>query len=139
VSFPQAVRSALSKYATFSGRARRSEFWWFYLFMLLVWFAAAFVDAALGAVDGNTAYGIVMVVAMLALLMPYLAVGVRRLHDIGRPGWLLLIGLIPVIGSIVLLIFFVTRGEQSVNKWGEPLEYQDLARTSIDGGLDPQP
>ena len=102
MSFPDAVRHVLSHYADFSGRARRSEYWWFALFNLLVSLAAQLVDNSF-----NTAPLFELLVT-LGLLVPALAVGVRRLHDTGRSGWWLLIGLIPLIGAIVLIIWFVS-------------------------------
>ncbi|RLV61655.1 DUF805 domain-containing protein [Parashewanella curva] len=90
----------LKKYADFSGRARRQEYWMFILFYLIFYVVLAVVDGLMGT-------WILTTVLSLGLLVPSLAVGARRLHDTGRSGWWLLIGLIPLIGSIVLLIFFV--------------------------------
>ena len=118
MSFPQAVRSVLSNYATFSGRARRSEFWWFYLFTVLVVIVTSILDAALGTRTNMAGYGIITIIAELALLLPSLAVGVRRLHDTGRSGWWLLIALIPVVGTIILIVFFVLDSQQGANKYG---------------------
>ena len=103
--FPDAVKICLSKYADFSGRARRSEYWWFVLFNVLVSIVASILDSIVGTKSGGT--GLFGVIAALALLLPGLAVGARRLHDTGRTGWWLLIGLIPCIGFIVLIVFFV--------------------------------
>ena len=119
MSFGQAVRTVFSKYATFSGRARRSEYWWWYLFVTLVFVAAAILDAATGLNYGDTSYGggWISSFAGLALLLPNLAVGVRRLHDTGRTGWWLLIGLVPFVGVIVLLYFFILDSEND-NQYG---------------------
>lgn len=119
MSFGQAVRTVFSKYATFSGRARRSEYWWWYLFVTLVFVAAGILDAATGLNYGDASYGggWLSSIAGLALLLPNLAVGVRRLHDTGRTGWWLLIGLIPFIGVIVLLYFFILDSEND-NQYG---------------------
>jgi uncharacterized membrane protein YhaH (DUF805 family) len=105
MSFADAVRTCLNKYADFSGRARRSEYWWFFLFNVLVSIVASIIDAIIGTRSGN--FGLVEGIAGLALLLPGLAVGARRLHDTTRSGWWLLIGLIPIIGAIILIIFFV--------------------------------
>ena len=99
MSFTEAISDAFSKYATFSGRSSRSAYWWFYLFGVLVLVAALIIDYALGT------GGIIYALAALALLLPNLAVLVRRLHDAGHSAWWLLIGLIPLIGAIVLLVF----------------------------------
>jgi uncharacterized membrane protein YhaH (DUF805 family) len=112
MQFQDAVRVVLQqKYATFDGRARRSEFWWFALFSFAVGVAASLLDSALGS--GRLINGLVS----LALLVPSLAVGARRLHDTGRSGWWQLIGIIPVIGWIVLIVWFVQDSQQD-NQYG---------------------
>jgi uncharacterized membrane protein YhaH (DUF805 family) len=105
MAFQDAVKICLSKYADFSGRARRSEYWWFFLFQVLVSIVASIIDAILGTRSGS--FGVVEGIASLALLLPGLAVGARRLHDTSKSGWWLLIALIPCVGFIVLLVFFV--------------------------------
>ena len=105
MTFTQAVRSVLSKYATFSGRARRSEYWWFYLFTILVSVATSIVDAVLGAAFDNE-IGIVSTIASLALLLPSLAVTARRLHDTGRTGWWMLFPVVAIFATVV--VAFVT-------------------------------
>jgi uncharacterized membrane protein YhaH (DUF805 family) len=106
MTFPQSVRSVLSSYATFSGRARRSEYWWFYLFTVLVTVAAAVVDGVLGMSFSNDV-GIVGLIASLALLLPSLAVTARRLHDTGRTGWWMLLPLIPMVATVGLVVVVV--------------------------------
>jgi uncharacterized membrane protein YhaH (DUF805 family) len=112
VSFTDAIRDAFSKYVTFIGRSSRSAYWWFYLFNLIVVIVAYALDVALGT--GGILYGL----SALALLLPNLAVSVRRLHDTGRSGWWLLIALIPLIGAIVLLVFFV-QDSDGPNQYGQ--------------------
>ena len=109
----------LKKYADFSGRASRSEYWWFYLLIIIAYVVAMIVDSVIGTDQALGPYGIVMAMLMLALLIPSLAAGVRRLHDTERSGWWLLIVLIPLIGVIVLLVFFVSGGTAGANKYGE--------------------
>ena len=111
MSFTEAVRDAFSKYATFSGRSSRSAYWWFYLFNILILIAALLVDLALGT--SGIIYGLVG----LGLLLPNLAVAARRLHDSGHSAWWLLIGILPLIGAIVLLVFTLQRSEPP-NQWG---------------------
>ena len=111
MSFFDAIRAALSKYATFSGRSRRSEYWWFALFNLVVSLVAGAVD---GALDINAA----ALVLSLALLLPNLALLVRRLHDTSRSGWWVLIGLVPLVGFIVLIVFAVQDSQAGVNSYG---------------------
>jgi len=110
MSFSQAVSSVLlNKYATFSGRARRSEYWWWYLFVVIVYLVAAVIDNAAGFTYSDTTAGggWLATFAAIVLLVPNLAVSVRRLHDTSRSGWWLLVGLVPFIGWLVLLYFFV--------------------------------
>ena len=113
MSFDDAIRSVFSQYVGFTGRARRSEFWYWTLFQIILGIIASILDRA--AFDRNN--GAFSAVVGLALLLPSLAVAVRRLHDSGRTGWWLLIGLIPVIGTIVLIIFYV-QDSQGDNKYG---------------------
>jgi uncharacterized membrane protein YhaH (DUF805 family) len=113
MSFADAIRSVFSQYVGFTGRARRSEFWYWTLFQIILGVIASILDRAV--FDRNN--GAFSVVVGLALLLPSLAVAVRRLHDSGRTGWWLLIGLIPVIGTIVLIIFYV-QDSQGDNKYG---------------------
>jgi uncharacterized membrane protein YhaH (DUF805 family) len=101
MTFMQAVRSVLSKYATFSGRARRAEYWWFYLLTILVALATSLVDAALNTAFNNE-IGIVGTITSLALLLPSLAVTARRLHDTGRTGWWMLLPVVPLIATLVV-------------------------------------
>ena len=108
----------LKKYATFSGRAQRAEYWWFYLISTLIIIGLSLIDQATGTLDEETGVGLLNSLYSLAILIPSIAVGVRRLHDTGRSGWWLLIGLIPVIGSIVLIVFFVLDSEPGDNAYG---------------------
>lgn len=109
---------ALKKYATFSGRSQRSEYWFFFLFYLLIVFVLAMLDVLVGTYSESGELGLFSGAFVLAMLIPSLAVGVRRLHDIGRTGWWLLIGLVPIIGTIVLLVFAVTDSEPGTNAYG---------------------
>lgn len=119
MTFGDAVRSVLTQYAGFSGRARRSEYWYFFLFNFVVSMVASVVDAALHSV-------VLGLIVTLGLILPTLAVGVRRLHDIGRSGWWLLIGLIPLVGAIVLIVFACTDSEPGPNRFG-PSVKDDVA------------
>lgn len=102
----------LKKYAVFSGRARRTEYWMFFLFNFIISFVLAFIE---GIVGGP---GIIGLLYSLAVLIPGIAVSVRRLHDTNRSGWWLLIGLVPLIGAIVLLVFMVQDSQQGDNHYG---------------------
>ena len=97
----------LRKYVEFSGRAKRREYWIFFLINLVISIILSFIDRMLGFSSMDTGIGLLSGVYALAVFLPSLAVTVRRLHDTGRTGWWVLIGLIPFIGWIVLLIFMV--------------------------------
>ena len=124
MTFTQSVRTVFSNYVNFSGRATRPEFWWWTLFVFILSLVLQIVDGAviaplLGfrpfAPEAGDPLGMV---AALALLLPSLAVGVRRLHDIGRSGWWLLIALIPIIGLLVLIYWHVQPSEDGANRFG---------------------
>jgi uncharacterized membrane protein YhaH (DUF805 family) len=109
----------LRRYAEFSGRSRRKEYWMFTLMLAILNFVIGIVESTMGlAGTVGGLYGPLSLLVMLAILVPYLAVGARRLHDTGRSGWWLLIGLIPIVGAIVLLIFFVLEGTKGPNEYG---------------------
>jgi uncharacterized membrane protein YhaH (DUF805 family) len=108
----------LKKYADFTGRAPRAEYWWFVLFTIIGQIVALSLDSILGMSQTVGPYGPILCLYALALLIPSIAVGARRLHDTDRSGWWLLIGLIPLIGAIVLLVFFVTEGTKGDNPYG---------------------
>ncbi len=116
MSFPDAVKVCLSKYVDFSGRARRSEYWWFVVFDLIVSIVASIIDAIIGTRSGS--FGLIEGLAALALLLPGLAVGARRLHDVGKTGWLQLLGIIPVIGALILIFGFFIRDSEPDNAYG---------------------
>ena len=109
----------LQNYATFSGRARRSEYWYFVLFNMIFAIVAVVLDNVFGTAIEGVGYGLIYGLYVLAVLLPGLAVAVRRLHDVGKSGWMFLIGLIPLIGPIWLLVLFCTDSQQGSNKWGE--------------------
>ncbi len=108
----------LKKYAVFSGRARRKEYWFFVLFNILISIALSMIDGVLGTTNADTGTGILGGIYSLAVLIPSIAVLVRRLHDTDRSGWWALIGLIPIIGWIVLLVFMVQDSHPGQNQYG---------------------
>ena len=109
---------ALKKYAVFSGRSRRKEYWYFVLFNIIVAIVLAGIDAVLGTFSPSANIGLLSGIYCLAILIPSLAVTVRRLHDIGRSGWWIFINLIPLIGGIVLLVFALSEGTPGYNQYG---------------------
>ena len=115
--FAESVKSCLNGYVKFDGRAPRSECWWFGVFNLLVGALAICVDLSISAIYEIP--GIVFSLAGLALLLPNLAVCVRRLHDLNKSGWWVLLFFIPIIGHIILIVWFATRGTVGANSFGE--------------------
>jgi len=109
----------LRKYAVFSGRARRKEYWLFVLFNIIISIALTVIDTMTGTFSKEASAGLLSGIYTLAVLIPGIAVAVRRLHDIDRSGWWLLIILIPVIGAIVLLVFMVQNSKPGENRFGE--------------------
>ena len=126
MEFLEAVKSVFGNYANFSGRARRSEYWFFYLFNLLAVFIFMILGAILGGIfgGGSGAAGgaffgyIFYFLYALAALIPSLAVTVRRLHDTNRSGWNILWCLLPIVGGIVLLVFMVSDSYPGDNQYG---------------------
>lgn len=123
LSFTDAVRQVFNKYATFKGRARRSEYWWFILFYCLVLIAAAVLDNLFGITIERTFYGAIYCIAALVLFLPNLTVTVRRLHDINKSGWNILWGFIPLIGAILLLVWCCQDSKAEANQYGESPKY----------------
>lgn len=103
----------LKKYAVFEGRSRRSEYWYFVLFNFIISIFLAVVDGMLGT------FGLLQGIYCLAVLIPGLAVSVRRLHDTGRSGWWLLIAFVPIIGAIALIVFMALDGTPGENEFGQ--------------------
>jgi uncharacterized membrane protein YhaH (DUF805 family) len=108
----------LKKYAVFHGRARRKEYWFFGLWNILITMALAVVDEIIGSVSAEADIGLLSGLYTLGVLIPGIAVSVRRLHDTDRTGWWLLIYLIPVIGALVFLVFMVQDGKPGENHYG---------------------
>lgn len=104
--------AVLKNYAGFSGRARRTEYWMFLLFNMIIALVLGVVDGLFGSP------GVLGTIYSLAVFIPSIAVSMRRLHDTGRSGWWMLIGFVPLIGAIVLLIFFAQDSMQGDNQYG---------------------
>ncbi len=107
MDFVTAFKTCFAKFADFSGRASRSEYWWFVLAYVIV------------AIVTSLIHEYVYILAVLVFLIPMISAGVRRLHDIGKTGWLILLGLIPLVG-LVLLYFMVQPTQPQANEYGEP-------------------
>lgn len=121
MDFMTSVNTCISKFADFTGRAQRSELWWFFLATTIVSIILTILDTAL--FSGLAAQiGVLSTIFSLAVLIPSLSVGARRLHDVGRSGWWQLLILIPLLGWAVLLYFFATKGTDGDNAFGaDPL------------------
>lgn len=129
IGFLGAVKRAFQKYAVFSGRASRGEYWWFTLFTFLAFLVLGIPAGALGtatSTDGGQTPGpagvpflILLIVFYLGILVPSLAITVRRLHDAGYSGWLVLLNLVPV-GGLVVLIFTLLPTTPAAAKYGPP-------------------
>lgn len=107
MTFEESTRVCLTKYATFEGRASRSELWWFVLFLVLVSIACGIFSDKVSAVF------------TIATLLPAIAVGTRRLHDTDKSGWMQLIGLIPIVGWILVIVWLCQAGKEP-NRFGPP-------------------
>jgi len=105
-------------YASFGGRAGRKEFWHYFLMYMLIVMVLTVIDAIIGRLDTKAGVGLLSGIFALVTLLPGLGVGIRRLHDIGRTGWWLLISVVPFVGAIVLLVFAATKGDAAANHFG---------------------
>lgn len=112
MTFVEAITTCFSKYIDFSGRATRSEYWWFILFIFITMFVAGMI------VQQNMSLNWIILALDLLFFLPSLAVAVRRLHDIDRSGWFILIGLIPIIGLLILIYWYVQPSTPGSNRFG---------------------
>lgn len=126
MNMQEAVRSAFGKYVTFSGRARRAEYWWFALFCVIVALVVGVVDymifgGTVTQIEGGYSYasnGPLAAIWSLVILLPAISVLVRRLHDTGRSGWWYWILLVPLVGVLLLLWWLTRPGDQGPNAYG---------------------
>jgi uncharacterized membrane protein YhaH (DUF805 family) len=109
----------VKQYTDFYGRARRKEYWMFTLFNCMFFIVAMVLDNVLGLTIGNLPYGALYFLYAIFIFIPGLAVTVRRLHDIGKSGWMLLISLLPIVGAIWLLVLLLTNSQHEENEYGE--------------------
>jgi uncharacterized membrane protein YhaH (DUF805 family) len=116
MSFWEAVRSGFHHYVRFHGRASRPAFWWWHLFAIVV----AIVVASLDGTIFEESLPLTLLV-WAGLILPSLSVAIRRLHDTDRGGWWILISFIPIIGFIVLLVFYLKKGDPGENSYGPPM------------------
>lgn len=117
MGFQEAVKSFFKRYTDFSGRSSRSEYWWAFLAIMIGYLVLGLVSGLLGETIGS----IVILIAMLAIILPSIAIAIRRLHDTDRSGWWYLLSLIPLV-SLVLLFFYCQKGTDGPNQYGpDPL------------------
>ena len=109
-------KKGLRNYVNFSGRARRKEYWYFFLVQMGSIIAAMVLDAVIFSSETGLFY----IIAVLGLFLPGIAVSIRRLHDTSRSGWWFLISIVPLIGSIILLVFMASDTKPETNQWGPP-------------------
>ena len=118
---------AFRKYTDFSGRSRRKEYWMFALFNIIFSICATILDFVLGTESAFIGAGTFSFIYFLGIIIPGLSLSVRRLHDVGKSGWMLLIAIIPIIGAIWLLVLFLTDGTFGKNQYGDnPKEIVEL-------------
>ncbi len=124
MNFGQAVNSYFRKYVTFTGRANRPEYWYAYLFSMILILVATLLDFSMmveysATNNSGMAPSFFTSLITLALFFPSLTVGVRRLHDTDRSGWWMLLILVPLVGVIALIVFFCQRGTDGTNRFGD--------------------
>ena len=122
MNFGTAIKTCFSKYAVFSGRASRSEFWWFFLFGFIGGIVTVVVDVMILGYSAED-NGPVNIIFTIITFLPYISVGARRLHDINKSGWWQLLW-ITIIGGILLIIWHATEGENKKNKFGPPIKFK---------------
>lgn len=116
MDFVTAVKTGFNRYFDFEGRSRRSEYWWWVLFIIVV-------NVVLGLFDGSLGGALLSSLFSLAVFIPNIAVGVRRLHDIGKTGWWYLLWIVPIIGWIVMIYWNIQEGDVGDNEYGpDPLQ-----------------
>lgn len=115
------IKVCFKKYATFEGRAQRSEFWYFCLFCLLVGIVTLYIDISVLGYSVEEEYTPLNTIAYLAVFIPSISVTARRLHDIGKSGWWMLLALTG-IGIILLIVWYATEGEKKKNRFGNPIK-----------------
>ncbi|MCX7035314.1 MAG: DUF805 domain-containing protein [Proteobacteria bacterium] len=114
----QWLKEVIAKYATFRGRARRREYWRYILYYVIAFVALVLVDMLTGTFNMESQLGFLSGLFLLFMLIPSVAVAVRRLHDTERSGWWVLLALLPLIGQLVLLFFFIQEGDEGDNAYG---------------------
>lgn len=132
MGFAEAVKALYRNYAKFDGRASRSEYWWAFLYFLLI-YVALLIGASMETGSLGTLLTFILSLVILGTFIPMIAVAVRRLHDYDKSGWLYLVGLIPIV-SLYILYLYVQPGTRGPNRYGpDPLEKSAMGGSYIPG------
>ena len=117
----------LKRYADFSGRSRRKEYWMYTLGIIIAVVVLSVVEGIIG-IGGMVGgfYGPLTTILLLGTLVPSIAVGVRRLHDTDKSGWFMLLSFIPLVGGLILLVFFCLEGTRGANRFGEDPKVENV-------------
>jgi uncharacterized membrane protein YhaH (DUF805 family) len=121
MNFQTSIKTCFNKYTDFTGRASRSEYWWFILFTVILQFVLQFIGGIISAITHSTSNNLSFVLAFIlfaVFFLPILAAAVRRLHDTDRSGWWILLNFVPLVGGIILLVFLVLEGTKGPNRFG---------------------
>jgi uncharacterized membrane protein YhaH (DUF805 family) len=118
VDFGTAIKLGFQRYFDFKARSTRAEYWWWSLFTIGVFFIALFIDGMTGTYNEDIGYGVLSGLFSLAIFIPDVALGIRRLHDINRTGWWILLWFVIVVGWIVLFVWSIEKGDKGTNKYG---------------------
>jgi uncharacterized membrane protein YhaH (DUF805 family) len=125
MGFGQAISAGFSNYVNFRDRACRSEYWYWILFIIIAHIVVGIIDSVLGIQLVTGLFGLVTII-------PNIAIAVRRLHDLDRTGWWILLGFIPLIGTIILLISYTTKGTDGPNRFGpDPFSRESIPESAI--------
>ena len=124
MGFIEAIKICFNKYVDFKGRARRSEYWFFYLFTIISSLVLGFMEGLIG-IFPNTDQAVLANIFSLLVIIPSIAVGVRRLHDTNHSGWWYLLIIIPIIGWIIILIWLCKNSDEGDNRFGSNPKYID--------------
>ena len=136
MTFLTAIKTCFSKYITFSGRASRSEYWYFTLFTLLAAFGTLALDIVLASNLGLPP--IFYTVASIAIILPSLSVLVRRLHDVNKSGWWYFICFVPLVGVLLILYWAVSKGTSGPNRFGpDPITGEEAPQSYTDSAIPP--
>ena len=126
VRFFDAIKKALNNFKDYNGRSRRSEFWFWVLAVLLIGFLVGIISVLLSIIHKVIGLIVIILFSLLVFIIS-LPLGIRRLHDMGKVGWFIFLGLIPIVGQIVLIYFYCQDSQKEKNQWGESPKYSNTS------------